>query len=218
MALLLCTRQAGKSTVTAALGLYTALTTPGALVLLIAPALRQSQELFAKMAQMYRALEGTLPVRRMTALQLELTNDARVLALPGNEKTVRGFSGVDLLIIDEASRVEDTLYHSLRPMLAVSGGRLICLTTPFGQRGFFYEEWSEGGDGWHRIEVPATACPRISEAFLAEERRAMGDRWFSQEYGCTFVSATGSVFRSEDIAAAFTDTVMPLHLPTYGTS
>ncbi|GAB5519711.1 MAG: hypothetical protein RhofKO_19620 [Rhodothermales bacterium] len=61
MALLLCTRQAGKSTVTAALGLYTALTTPGALVLLLAPALRQSQELFAKMARCTGLLRTPYP-------------------------------------------------------------------------------------------------------------------------------------------------------------
>src|SRR5690349_8471056 len=39
--LLNCTRQAGKSTSTAALALHTALYQPGALILILAPALRQ---------------------------------------------------------------------------------------------------------------------------------------------------------------------------------
>jgi len=32
-------------------------------------------------------------------------------------------------------------------MLAVSGWRIVMLSTPFGNRGFFYKEWSEGGAG-----------------------------------------------------------------------
>ena len=33
----------------------------------------------------------------------------RVIALPGGEETIRGYSGVNLLIIDEAARVADEL-------------------------------------------------------------------------------------------------------------
>ncbi len=29
-------------------------------------------------------------------------------------------------------------------------------------------------------------CPRISEEFLAEEKRNMGEWWYAQEYGCVF--------------------------------
>src|SRR5688500_13483424 len=46
--LLLCSRQSGKSTVTACLALYQALYVPGSLILLLSPSLRQSQELFKK--------------------------------------------------------------------------------------------------------------------------------------------------------------------------
>ena len=56
-------------------------------------------------------------------------------------------------------------------MLAVSGGSLMMLSTPYGKRGVFYEEWT-GGHGWERYEVPASQCPRISEDFLEEERAA----------------------------------------------
>ena len=94
------------------------------------------------------------------------------MALPGTEKTVRSYSGVRLLVVDEASRVDDALYGSVRPMLAVSQGRLVALTTPWGKRGWFYRAWSEGGADWERHRVPATDCPRISPAFLEEERRS----------------------------------------------
>jgi hypothetical protein len=45
-----------------------------------------------------------------------------------------------MLVIDEASRVDDTLYLAVRPLLAVSGGRLVALSTPFGKRGWFHDE------------------------------------------------------------------------------
>jgi hypothetical protein len=40
--------------------------------------------------------------------------------------------------------VADDLYFAIRPMLAVSGGALLMLSTPAGRRGVFFEEWSEG--------------------------------------------------------------------------
>ena len=62
--------------------------------------------------------------------------------------------------MDEAARVDDGLYYATRPMLAVSGGALIMLSSPAGRRGVFFEEWTEGA-GWDRYEVPAEECPRI---------------------------------------------------------
>ena len=143
-------------------------------------------------------------------MQLELANGSRIVALPGKEATIRGYAGVDLLVIDEASRVEDALYFSTRPMLAVSGGRLICLTTPFGKRGFFHQEWTEGGDSWHRTRITALDVPRISAEFLDEERRALGEWWFLQEYMCEFMETTDQVFSYDLIQAAMSSDIQPL--------
>ena len=52
-------------------------------------------------------------------------------------------------------------------------------------------------------------CPRISPAFLAEERESMGAWWFEQEYGCRFLDAQSSAFRREDIERAFSEEVEP---------
>jgi len=148
--ILLCCRQSGKSTTTAVLALHEALYSPPALVLLLSPSLRQSQELFRKVIATYKGIDNPVPSTLESALRLELANGSRIISLPGKEETVRGFSGVSLIVVDEASRVANELYFSVRPMLAVSGGRLVCLSTPFGKRGFFFEEWENGG-GWERI-------------------------------------------------------------------
>ena len=76
---------------------------------------------------------------------------------------------------------------ALTPMLATSDGTLIVLSTPAGKRGIFYTLWTEGGPEWQRLTVRADDCPRHGEAFLASERRRMGDRIFSEEYGAAFV-------------------------------
>jgi hypothetical protein len=104
-------------------------------------------------------------------------------------------------LTDEAARVSDDLYHSVRPMLAVSNGRLVALSTPFGQRGWFYEAW-HGPEPWFRVKVPATDCPRISAEFLAAERRALGPRWYAMEYGLEFLGLAGAVFDAADVDAA----------------
>jgi hypothetical protein len=207
--LLNCSRQSGKSTMSAALSLHRALAVPGSLVLILAPSERQCKELFAKAAAFYRALGRAAPSDSSRKLGMELSNGSRIEALPGTEKTVRGFSGVDLLVVDEAARVDDGLYHAVRPMLAVSGGALMMLSTPFGKRGVFFEEWANG-EGWERYEVPASECPRIPLEFLEEERRSLPGWVYRQEYECSFEETEDAVFTTEMVDAAVSPDVTPL--------
>ena len=208
--ILLVSRQVGKSTVSSLRALHNALYTAASLILLLAPSYRQSKELFRKVRGAYNALPSPLPVASESALELELANLSRIVALPGKEGTIRGFSGVALLIIDEASRVPDELYQAVRPMLAVSGGEILLLSTPFGKRGFFFEEWESGGAVWHRTKVTADQCPRIPPEWLAQERRQIGDWWYRQEYLCEFVETTDQVFSYEDVQRALDPGVRPL--------
>jgi hypothetical protein len=209
--ILLCSRQAGKSTVTSILGLHEAIYKPNSLILLLSPSLRQSQELFRKLQDVYSAINSPMlpEATEESALRLELSNGSRIVALPGKEATIRGFSAVSLLIIDEASRVEDGLYSSVRPMLAVSGGRIILLSTPFGKRGFFHAEWTDGQD-WRKVKITAEQCPRIDKEWLQRERAMIGDWWYRQEYFCEFVETMDSVFSFDDIQAAIDDDLQPL--------
>lgn len=200
--LLNCCRQSGKSTVSAALAVHTALYQPGALVLLLSPTLRQSQELFRKCLSIYRLVSADIPPESETRLTLELGNSSRIVSLPGKESTIRGFSGVALLVVDEAARVPDDLYYSVRPMLAVSNGRLVALSTPFGTRGWWYEAW-RSVEPWERHKVTAEQCPRITPEFLEEEKRALGEWWFRQEYFCEFLDAETQAFTRDMIEKAF---------------
>lgn len=191
--LLNCSRQSGKSTAVSILALRQALFTPRSLVLLVSPSLRQSGEIFRKVRDAYEAVGRIVPAVTEAQDCLELTNGSRVVCLPGREQTIRSFGGVALLVLDEAARVPDILYRSVRPMLAVSQGRLVALSTPFGQRGWFYEEW-HGSGPWRRFHVPWSLCPRITPEFIAEETRSLGPAWVDQEHNALFTAQEGLVY------------------------
>jgi hypothetical protein len=208
-----CSRQSGKSTITAVLGLHTALFEPNSLVLLLSPSLRQSTELFRKIKDIFNVLESPAmpkPIEE-SSLRLELDNGSRIVALPGTEQTVRGFSNVALLICDEAATCEDSLFFSIKPMLAVSGGRIILLSTPRGRRGFFFNVWTEGGADWNRTLIDAHQCPRIAPEWLLKEKQAMPDFWFRQEFECEFVENSDSVFSFDEVQSTLSDTLEPFY-------
>ena len=206
-----CSRQSGKSTITAIIALHVAHFRPGSLILLGSPSLRQSRELFAKVVDFLKRLEPVPDREEDNKLSFALRNGSRVVCLPGTADTVRGFSAPALVIEDEAAFVDEGFYFAVRPMLAVSRGWLILMSTPHGRRGHFHEAW-RNGDDWRRFEIKATDCPRISPAFLERERASLGDWWFRQEYGCEFMETADQLFRSADIERAVTDDVKPLFL------
>ena len=208
--LLNCTRQWGKSTITAAMAVHQAGSAPESLTLVVSPSARQSGEFLRKATGFVRKLGIRPKGDGDNEMSLELPNRARIVGLPGNEATIRGFSAVALLLVDEAARVSDELYLAIRPMLAVSGGSLWLMSTPFGKRGFFYEAWEHGGPEWERVRAPATECERIPRAFLEEERRTMGERCFRQEYLCEFEDSVSGVFDRTLVEEAISDEVEPL--------
>ena len=204
--LLNCSRQSGKSSTAAILALHETLYHPKRLVLLISPSLRQSNELFRKVTDFSNKLSTKPKLIEDNKLSCTFVNKSRIVSLPSSEATIRGFSGANLIIEDESARVSDNLYRAIRPMLAVTNGRLILMSTPFGKRGHFYQEWSEGEE-WEKIEIKADDCPRISKEFLESERRSLGEWWFKQEYMCEFMDSVDSAFRTEEIKRMFEEEI-----------
>lgn len=196
-------RQSGKSTTVGALAAHTAVYQDEQTILLLSKTLRQSGLLFKKCLDAYRALDQPIPPDVENRLSLELANGSAIIALPGNnDDNVRGFSKVTLLIVDEAAYVDTALYKAMRPMLAVSHGRLMLLSTTNGTKGMFFEAW-HSQERWERYKVLATECPRITPEFLEEERRVLGDEMFKQEYMCEFIENSNQAFSREDVERAF---------------
>ncbi|HYB59616.1 MAG TPA: phage terminase large subunit, partial [Candidatus Acidoferrales bacterium] len=191
-----CSRQSGKTTIVSVLALHHALIHPKSLVLIFSPSERQSKEFLKKIQDYYSDLGSPGGSLANSASTLELTNRSRIVALPSSEATVRGFSAPSLVLVDEAAQIDEDLYYAVLPMLIVSHGRLILLSTPLGKRGIFWSAW-EQQDGWKKVKVTGNQCPRISEDDLAKAREEMGELRFAQEYLCEFVQAAGSIFKEE---------------------
>jgi terminase large subunit-like protein len=203
-----CCRQSGKSTTVAVKALHGALSTKS-LTLLLSRSLRQSGELARKVFEAYQSTGRRVSADAESKLILELSNGSRIVALPGGDQaSIRGFSGVHSLIIDEASQCADDLYVALRPMVAVSQGAITLLSTPYGRRGFFFRTW-EQAPGWLKIEVKASQCPRLTPDFLTQEAYELGPHWYSQEYACEFIESVYSVFMMGDVLAAVSSEVQP---------
>ena len=188
-----CSRQSGKSTTSAVLALHESIYRSPSFVLIIAPTQDQSGELMMKFDEFRSGVE--LPSDYLstdTKLAVRFSNNNRVVARPGSEKSARSFSAVSLLLEDEASQVSDDLYNTVRPMLAVSNGRHILMSTPFGKRGHFFHIWNEQRDLWESHEITAEMCPRITKEFLAEEKRT--NFWYLQEYCCQFTETGNQLF------------------------
>jgi hypothetical protein len=199
-----CSRQWGKSTVAAVKAVHRAYTKPNTLVLIASPGERQSLGMVRKAAGMVAALGLEVRGDGGKDPSVLLPNGSSIVGLPADEGRVRGFAA-SMLLIDEASRMTDTMYHALRPMLAVADGDLWLMSTPCGKTGFFYETWAYGGDYWHRISVPVTESTRISARFIEEERAVMGPMKFEQEYMCSFVDLGGELFGRDVVERALAD-------------
>ncbi|MFN7932970.1 MAG: hypothetical protein U0R19_06560 [Bryobacteraceae bacterium] len=207
-----CTRQWGKSTITALKAVHHAWHTPGSLTLVVSPCARQSAEFLTK-AKEFVHLLGMKPVGDgSNAISIRLPNRSRIVGLPGKEGFIRGFSKVSLMLIDEAARVPDDLYLAVRPMLAVSGGDLWLMSTPNGKSGFFYEAWTSQDPSWTRISVPASQCPRISKENLEADRKVMSPFFFRQEYMCEFHDSDSQFLTTQAVHQAIVPGIQPISL------
>jgi Terminase large subunit, T4likevirus-type, N-terminal len=196
-----CSRQWGKSTITAALAVHRAWFEPDSLVLVLSPTSRQSGLFMDKVLAFTRRLNVKKRGDGHSEICQVFPNGSKIVGLPGVHEYIRGFSKVSLALIDEAARVPDDLFHAVQPMLAVSKGDMWLMSTPAGRQGFFWEEWNKP-ERWTRFAVPATECPRISAETLEEGRATLGERLFRQEYMCEFGDDDDALFSWEALQRA----------------
>jgi hypothetical protein len=194
--------------------------TPRTDVLIFSPTLRQSMELLRMVREFYLAMGRPVAESSATKTVLELANGSRVISLPDNHEGVVGVGNPRLVVIDEGSRVSEELYKSVRPMLAVTNGQLLTLSTPYGNVGWFFDIWDDSAEGlnrrrklheqWRRTPVPASAVPRITAEFLADEKVELGARWYAQEFELKFLDSIDAVFTQSVIRGARADDIAPL--------
>lgn len=203
--MLCCSRQWGKTTLAALRAVFEAWHRADALVVVGSPSERQSGLVLARAEGFLRRLGAERRRDGITKQSLVLPNGSKVVGLPASEATTRGYSNAHMLMIDEAAYMGDDHYKALRGMLARSDGSLWLMSTPAGQRGFFYTAWTNEAAAWDRVLGPATECPHISAKKLAEERAELGEAMFRQEYLCEFLAAPTQLFSDELVQGALVE-------------
>lgn len=205
-----CSRQVGKTQTTSYKALHGALNHPGRDVLIISPSQRQSIEMLLRIKSIDRGMRAAPKLVKDNDSEVVLHNTSRVVSLPGTEGTVRGFANVKLLIIDEAARVDDDVFASVLPMVG-SDGQIMALSTPWGQRGWFYALADEAPrNGWEQHRVTVYDSAQWSQARIAEVRASVGRFVFNSDYEAQFLDTDDQLFSTEDVRRAFTPDVQPL--------
>ena len=207
--MVLAPRQTGKSTAAAVRVLHTAVHNENATVLLASASGRQSGQILQKARQMARQMGLDLAGPPPKCEGFTLANGSTVVALPDCEATIRGFSAPSLIVIDEAAFASDALFKALEPMLTVSNGTFMLLSTPNGQTGYFYEQWHLPESPWSKIFGTLDDCPRVNQDAIEGMRKSMPKADFEQEFECKFVASSGQFISVETFRKCLRDDFEP---------
>ena len=209
-------RQIGKTYVVEIKALHFAMFHPNKTVLVFSKNIKQSQKFLRNMKQMMFdgmqfvnrefeskktpfsndedpayifpcAVDKTKP-DNMTEFSLD--NGAVIMSLPATDSS-RGYTA-DLVIVDEAGFVPDEIFDQvIEPTVRFTGGTIIMLSTPKGQRGFFFRYFDpedkrddhEYVRYWWNWEL----CPNkeIREMTM-RKRKDLDPLTFAQEYEAQF--------------------------------
>ena len=196
-------RQVGKSRTASWIALHKAITSPDSVILITAPTQRQSSELFAQVrkemnkSNLDDSMWGAI---RTTRTEIEFVNGSRILCLPAGDdgSTIRGYTA-DLIIVDEAAFIPDEVFHqALSPMMAVTDGKMVLLSTPFGASGFLYEAFhGKLSEDWFTERVPTYRNPLVGEKFISEQQDQLSSIDFKQEILGQFEEAANSYFPAQ---------------------
>ncbi len=184
-------RQSGKSTIVAAVPAHTARFYPGSISIIGAPTENQANETMSKVISFIARDKDYPKLRKCSNEEVQLENGSRIIVRTAKSDTFRGYSCPRVIILDEASRIEEDAYTSgARPMLTDNpDGELYLISTPFGQEGFFYEAMHDTTGTWTKwnIRCPYTVVgtgsemhlePCIDEEIFQEQGRQEGIRCY----------------------------------------
>ncbi len=193
-------RQVGFSFCLALEGALEALSSKNNIIFLSASE-RQSKELLRKVYLHLRAFAhlsgGALKPDASGSGECRLPNGSRILSLPANPRTIRGFTGH--VFLDEFAHHEhpEAIYRAIMPTITRGNYLLRIVSTPAGDCGPFWELWS--GDNKfskHKVDIYRA----MAEGFridLEELRANMDTETFAQEYEGQFLSEHGAYFSLE---------------------
>lgn len=140
--------------------------------------------------------------------EFSLTNGSTIYSLPPTDSS-RGQTG-DLVIVDEAAFVPDDIFDLIiEPTVRHTGGTIILLSTPNGQKGFFFRYFDPADDKdhhayaryWWNWEI----CPEPNVKKQTEEKKLdlmpVEPLKFHQEYEAQFTTDADAFFNAKKVEA-----------------
>lgn len=114
-----------------------------------------------------------------------------------SEDSIRGFQ-FNFLIIDEAAFIKnDTFQYIIRPTYLIKGEKVIMVSTPNGNSGFFFDFYNYGLNnepGYVTKTVTIYDNPFVSKEEIELIKRQISEKVFDQEYLGKFLDGSGTVF------------------------
>jgi hypothetical protein len=199
-------RQVGKSTVISIKAAEYAINNRNKTILIIASVERQAYLLFEKtMDYIFTNYPKMIKKgkERPTKHRISLNNGSEIYSLPTGlmGHGIRGYT-IDMLIADEAAFIPDDVWTSVTPMLAITKGKIILLSTPCGKSGYFYNCFNN--DSFLKFHISSEECPRKNQKFLDEEKKRMSKWQYAQEYLGEFIDELRQFFPTELIKERMT--------------
>lgn len=173
---------------------------------------RQSRELMSKVRQHCRALQiatefagsRALSGTRFKELEVRLPNGVRIIGLPANPQTARGYTG-DVLLDEFAMHADDReIWAAMFPSVLRGEGEVDVASTPKGRSNVFYR-LSENELFEKSVVTLPDAVAAGLDVGVDEIRGSMdGETLFRQEFLCEFLDET-TAFLTYEMIAACTD-------------
>lgn len=140
-----------------------------------------------------------------TLTKIKLKNGSMIHCLPAGRTGyfIKGLT-VNLLIADEAAYINETVWDSVLPMIALAKAatevaQIILLSTPFGKTGYYHDAFTD--DEFESFHVSTEDCPRMQnekgKKFLAKELKRMGKLRYRQEYLAEFTDDITQYFPTD---------------------
>ena len=199
-------RQVGKSTVISIKAAEYAVNNKKKTVLVVAAVERQAYHLF-EMTLNYLTDNYKSHIKmgksRPTKSKIQLKNGSIIMCLPTGVSGlgIRGYT-IDLLIADEAAFIPEEVWTAITPMLSVTRGDIILLSTPHGKEGFYYDCFQN--EDYSSFHISSEECGRIDDKFLKREKERMTKVQYAQEYLGEFVDELMQFFSTDLIRSAMT--------------
>lgn len=197
-------RQSGKSFICAFIAVESAVLDKQTWIC-ISTGERQSQEWLKKAIKLSQYFQAFLRGTKLSfsfennASEIRFSTGGRILAVPNNPDTLRGFTGN--VIADECAFWENSydVWQAIAPFLTskYSGEKkVVVVSTPASKTGLFYDIFEKSGD-FKKMKKTIFDVGKTQEEIVELKKNCIDDDIFRHEYCCEYLDGSSCLFSYE---------------------